>query len=215
MQCITPHYSRDGWSAMWSGRRIIEHVFDPTRPRRPPLRAGAPGLAPRRQRSASGAGAVGGPPGWPPGVRRRERGWDHRPSAWLLDHCPPDYRLYPAWRRHPVALAWFTVRHLDAQLDAMRSAYREVRVDLVDDIGPEGVAQVLADLECEGVRLLSAAGRPACCSTRSAGLDFVPMPVTPRRQIARRRGDLVMPRSGAAPASRSVGGLRAGARSGA
>ena len=55
-----------------------------------------------------------------------------------------------------MALAWFTVRHLDAQLDAMRSAYREVRVDLVDDIGPEGVAQVLGDLECEGVRLLSA-----------------------------------------------------------
>jgi len=101
----------------------------------------------------------------PPG----ERGWDHRASAWLLDHCPPDYRLYPAWRRHPIALAWFTVRHLDAQLDAMRSAYREVRVDLVDDIGPEGVAQVLADLECEGVRLLSA--------RRAAGLLDPAVPV--------------------------------------
>ena len=106
----------------------------------------------------------------PPG----ERGWDHRASAWLLDHCPPDYRLYPAWRRHPIALAWFTVRHLDAQLDAMRSAYREVRVDLVDDIGAEGVAQVLADLECEGVRLLSARRAAGLLLDALRGLDFVP-----------------------------------------
>ena len=106
----------------------------------------------------------------PPG----ERGWDHRASAWLLDHCPPDYRLYPAWRRHPVALGWLTVRHLDAQLDAMRSAYREVRVDLVDDIGPEGVAQVLADLEVEGVRLLSARRAAGLLLDALRGLEFVP-----------------------------------------
>ena len=43
----------------------------------------------------------------------------------------------------------------------MRTSYREVRVALVDDIGPEGVTQVLADLECEGVRLV-AAHRAAC-----------------------------------------------------
>ena len=153
---------------------MIEHVFESAAPGGPPLRAGTPG-SPAGRRSASGASSVGGPPGWPPGVPPPgERGWDHRASAWLLDHCPPDYRLYPAWRRHPVALAWFTVRHLDAQLDAMRSAYREVRVDLVDDIGPEGVAQVLADLECEGVRLLSARRAAGLLLDALRGLDFVP-----------------------------------------
>ncbi len=161
---------------MWSAARIIEHVFDPALPHGPPLRAGSPG-SPAQQRSAAGAGGVGagGPPGWPPGVPPPgERGWDHRASAWLLDHCPPDYRLHPAWRRHPVALAWLTVRHLDAQLDAMRSAYREVRVDLVDDIGPEGVAQVLGDLEVEGVRLLSARRAAGLLLDALRGLEFVP-----------------------------------------
>ena len=73
-----------------------------------------------------------------------------------------------------MALAWFTVRHLDAQLDAMRSAYREVRVDLVDDIGPEGVAQVLGDLEVEGVRLLSARRAAGLLLDALRGLEFVP-----------------------------------------
>ncbi|MBR7743427.1 hypothetical protein KC207_09010 [Phycicoccus sp. BSK3Z-2] len=106
----------------------------------------------------------------PPGVR----GWEHRASGWLLDHCPPDYRLYPAWRRHPVALAWLTVRHLDAQLEGMRGSYREIRVALVDDIGPEGVAQVLADLECEGVRLVAARRGAGLLLDALRGLEFVP-----------------------------------------
>ena len=71
--------------------------------------------------------------------------------SWLLDHCPPDYRAYAGWRRHPVALAWVATRHIEAQLEAMRQCYREARVEL-------------ADLENEGVRLLAA--------RRSAGLLY-------------------------------------------
>ncbi|NHI18540.1 hypothetical protein H9L10_06610 [Phycicoccus endophyticus] len=92
----------------------------------------------------------------------------------MFDHCPPDYRLYPSWRRHPVALGWFAVRHLDAQLEAMRGSYREVRVALGEDIGPEGVAQVLADLECEGVRLLAARRSAGLLLDALRGLEFVP-----------------------------------------
>ena len=154
---------------------MIEHVFEQqATSREPPLRAPTP-AAPARRRSASGATGVGGPPGWPPGVPPPgERGWEHRATAWLLDHCPPDYRLYAAWRRHPVALGWLAVRHLDAQLEAMRSAYREIRVELVGDIGPEGVTQVLADLECEGVRLVAARRAAGLLLDALRGLEFVP-----------------------------------------
>ncbi len=154
---------------------MIEHVFDESGVAgEPPLRAPTP-AAPVRQRSSAGATGAGGPPGWPQGVPPPgQRGWEHRAVAWLLDHCPPDYRLYPSWRRHPVALGWLTVRHLDAQLDAMRSSYREVRVALVDDIGPEGVTQVLADLECEGVRLLAARRAAGLLLDALRGLEFVP-----------------------------------------
>ena len=131
--------------------RIIEHMFETSGP---PVRAARPGSP----ASTSGADRVRhGPPGWPPVVPPpSEPGWERRACGWLLDQCPADYRLYAGWRRHPPALAWVTVRHLDAQLDAMRGAYREVRIDLIDQIGPEGVAQVLGDLEVEGVRLLAA-----------------------------------------------------------
>jgi hypothetical protein len=140
----------------------------------PPLRAPTP-AAPVRRRSTAGATGADGPPGWPPGVPPPgQRGWDLRAAAWLLDHCPPDYRMYAAWRRHPVALAWLAVRHLDAQLEAMRTAYREIRVELVDDLGPEGVTQVLADLECEGVRLVSARRAAGLLLDALRGLEFVP-----------------------------------------
>jgi hypothetical protein len=81
-----------------------------------------------------------------------------------LDHCPPDYRAYAGWRRYPVALAWVATRHIEAQLEAMRQAYREARVELGDLVPADGLAQVLADLEAEGVRLLAA--------RRSAGLLY-------------------------------------------
>ena len=84
--------------------------------------------------------------------------------SWLLDHCPPDYRGYAGWRRYPVALAWVATRHIEAQLVAMRQAYREARVELGDRVPADGLAQILADLESEGVRLLAA--------KRSAGLIY-------------------------------------------
>lgn len=104
-----------------------------------------------------------GPPGWPtevppPGVA----GWQQGAVAWLLDQCPADYRRYAAWRRHPLALAWLAVRHLEAQLAAMRESYRGIRVDIGEELGPEAVHDVLAALEIEGARLVA--------SRRAAGL---------------------------------------------
>ena len=46
----------------------------------------------------------------------------------------------------------------------MRQAYREARVELDDLVPADGLAQILADLESEGVRLLAA--------KRSAGLLY-------------------------------------------
>lgn len=94
--------------------------------------------------------------------------------SWLLDQCPPDYRAYAAWRRHPVALAWVTVRHVDAQLEAMRQAYREARVDLGELVPPEGLADILADLEAEGVRLRAAARSARLLYDALQGRRYIP-----------------------------------------
>ncbi|MDQ4054957.1 MAG: hypothetical protein M3237_20000 [Actinomycetota bacterium] len=81
------------------------------------------------------------PPGWPPQVRPPDApGWERTAVNWLLDICPPEYRGYPALRRHEVVLARFAVLHVEASqaacrrgLSEARSALREVAsLDVVD-----------------------------------------------------------------------------------
>lgn len=102
------------------------------------------------------------------------QGWQVPAVSWLLDHCPPDYRGYAGWRRHPIALAWVAGRHIDAQLVAMRQAYRDVRVELGDQLDPDGLRQVMADIEAEGVRLLAARRSAALLLEAFSGKRFVP-----------------------------------------
>ena len=116
-----------------------------------------------------------GPPGWPATVPPPESpGWQVPAVSWLLDHCPPDYRGYAGWRRYPVALAWVASRHIEAQLDAMRQAYREARVELGDRVPPDGLAQIMADMEAEGVRLLAAKRSATLVYEALQGKRFVP-----------------------------------------
>jgi len=94
--------------------------------------------------------------------------------SWLLDHCPADYRGYAGWRKNPVALAWVAVRHIDASLEAMRAAYREVRVDLGDLVSPEALAQIQSDLETEGLRLRASARSARLLYDALVGKRYVP-----------------------------------------
>ncbi|HCE59841.1 MAG TPA: hypothetical protein DER11_00015 [Janibacter terrae] len=103
------------------------------------------------------AGTKGGPPGWPdrvppPGVR----GWQPAITSWLLDLCPSEYRGHAVLRRHPVALAWLAELHVQAQVEAMRQAYRTVRVDLAEVLPDGTVDALLVCLEHEGLRLRAA-----------------------------------------------------------
>jgi len=94
--------------------------------------------------------------------------------SWLLDQCPSDYRGYPGWRKNPVALAWVAVRHIEAELEAMRQAYREVRVDLADLVTAEALAQIQSDLEAEGLRLRACARGARLLFDALQGKRYVP-----------------------------------------
>ena len=83
-------------------------------------------------------------------------GWEQAAVSWLLDQCPADYRAYHAWRRHPAALAWVATRHLEAQLEAMRGAWRDVRPELGPLLPPGSLGDVLDSLTREGLRLRAA-----------------------------------------------------------
>lgn len=117
---------------------------------------------------------LAGPPGWPGAVPPPQAdGWEIPAVSWLLDHCPADYRAYAGWRRHPIALAWLAQRHIEAQLIAMRQAYREARVEMGDFVPPEGIAEMMSGLEHEGVRLLAAARGAQLIHEALQGKTFV------------------------------------------
>ncbi|GAA5149794.1 hypothetical protein GCM10023340_25670 [Nocardioides marinquilinus] len=68
------------------------------------------------------------PPGWPAGVRAPDvERWEQTAEAWLLDQCPPEYRGYPALRKHVVVLARFALLHVEAMQAACRRGLSETR----------------------------------------------------------------------------------------
>jgi hypothetical protein len=100
---------------------------------------------------------VAAPSGWPaevpdPGVE----GWERHAVAWLFDQCPPDYRGYDVFRRHPVVLAHVARGCLAAAVEAAETGVRTVRHDLRGVVPPETVDEAVAAYEHERHRLRAA-----------------------------------------------------------
>lgn len=95
------------------------------------------------------------PPGWPAGVRPPDApDWERTAVNWLFDICPPEYRSYPALRRHVVVLARFAVLHVEAQQLACRRGLSEARADLRDVADLDTVDAALETWHTESARLL-------------------------------------------------------------
>lgn len=95
------------------------------------------------------------PPGWPRQVRPPDApDWELTAVAWLLDLCPPEYRTYPALRRHVVVLARFTVLHVEASQDAVNRGLSEARGALRDVAGGTAVDAAVETWQREAARLL-------------------------------------------------------------
>ncbi len=98
------------------------------------------------------------PPGWPVQVRPPDApAWERTAVNWLLDICPPEYRTYPALRRHDVVLARFAVLHVEACRAACQRGLSEARSELRDvatlDVVDAAVETWLAeDARLGGVR---------------------------------------------------------------
>lgn len=95
------------------------------------------------------------PPGWPPAVRPPDApDWERTATGWLLDLCPPEYRGYPALRRHPVVLARFAVLHVEASQAAVRRGLSEARADLPQVADRDVVEAAVQTFLAEEARLL-------------------------------------------------------------
>lgn len=117
-------------------------------------------FTPRREpdpvpRTAPAGAPPYAPPGWPEQVRPPGvTGWEHSAVAWLLDQCPPEYRGYPALRRHPVLLARFGVLHVEACQAALDRGLSEARGALRDIASREEIGEAVRVWECEKARLI-------------------------------------------------------------
>jgi len=96
------------------------------------------------------------PPGWPRQVRPPGApGWERTAVAWLLDLCPPEYRSYPALRRHDVVLARFALLHVEAGQAACRRGLSEARTELRDVADAATVDAAVETWHAEAARLLA------------------------------------------------------------
>ncbi len=116
------------------------------------------------------------PPGWPHAVRPPGApGWEHTAGTWLLDLCPPEYRTYPALRRHLVVLARFAVLYVEASQEACRRGLSEARAELRDVADADVVDAAVETWLSEDARLSGV--------RRAAGL--VEQAIRGRRFVAR------------------------------
>jgi hypothetical protein len=100
---------------------------------------------------------VATPTGWPAEVPDPSGpAWEPRAVAWLFDQCPPDYRGYDVFRRHPVVLAHVAKGCLAAAVDAAEHGIRTARHDLHGVVPPETVDAAVAAYEHERHRLRAA-----------------------------------------------------------
>jgi hypothetical protein len=94
------------------------------------------------------------PPGWPAAVRPPDApDWERSACLWLLDNCPPDYRLYPTLRRHPVVLARFAALHIEGATLAVRRGLSEARAELRDVADEDTVEAAVQTWHAEAARL--------------------------------------------------------------
>ncbi|WP_439681666.1 hypothetical protein [Embleya sp. MST-111070] len=94
------------------------------------------------------------PPGWPsivrpPGVE----GWEDTATTWLLDLCPPGYRVHDVLIRHPLLLARMARQHVSAALAAARHGYGTARDELAPAVSAAVLEELLRMYEHEGARV--------------------------------------------------------------
>ena len=95
------------------------------------------------------------PPGWPSPVRPPGApDWETTATAWLLDLCPPEYRTYPALRRHAVVLARFAVLYVEACQAAVNRGLSEARGGLREVADGLVVEAAVETWQRESARLL-------------------------------------------------------------
>ncbi|MDQ3715384.1 MAG: hypothetical protein M3381_05030 [Actinomycetota bacterium] len=115
------------------------------------------------------------PPNWPQAVwAPGTPDWEASATKWLLEQVPPEYRRYDVLRRYPVLLARFAADHATAALEAARTGWRSLRVDLGNQLPAEALDAATDAYEREGSRIAAVAGSIEVVSAALRGERWVP-----------------------------------------
>lgn len=115
------------------------------------------------------------PPAWPDGLPPPDvPGWQQAAVGWLLDQCPPEYRLHEVLRHHPVALARATRWHVAAGIDGHTRALGLVRTELAGAVPPDAVEATVVVLERERQRLQALLPQVRAVDAALRGVRHVP-----------------------------------------
>lgn len=94
------------------------------------------------------------PPGWPGSVRPPgAEGWESEAAEFLLGCCPPEFRVVPVLRRHPVVLAAFARHCVAGRRRAAVDGLGTIRTDLADRVPPEVVTAAVEAWHAEEASL--------------------------------------------------------------
>ena len=77
-----------------------------------------------------------------------------RVIGWLLDRGPADLRTSPL-RSYPLALAYLVEHHLEADVQAIREAYRHARAELGEHVSAAELTVIQQALEAQGALALA------------------------------------------------------------
>ncbi|MCH9719105.1 MAG: hypothetical protein K0U60_04470 [Actinomycetia bacterium] len=93
------------------------------------------------------------PPGWPRDLPAPDSAeFRERVVAWLLDRAPAGFRTARTLRSQPQALALIVANVAMGEVEALRVAYAGARRELIEYLGPDEIAAVLADIEAQGAQ---------------------------------------------------------------
>lgn len=115
------------------------------------------------------------PPGWPrdldpPGSPE----FESRVTGWLLDRGPAGLRGFAVLRRHPRALVLVVVDHCRATVEGLRESYAGARRELVDELAPRALDEVLAALESQGARAVETVREVSLVADALSGRKWTP-----------------------------------------
>ena len=115
------------------------------------------------------------PPGWPEEVRPPDApDWETQAVGYLLDHCPPDFRVERLFRRHPAVLAVFAVECVRGQQRATMDGLASARVELAAVAAPEVVDHAVDLWQAEAARLVRVARAVDLLRRALTGERFTP-----------------------------------------